>query len=376
MPTNTRPVPPTQVLVTPPPFVTPTPAPTWTLVPGAEGAILYQRRDPEGFIVYRLPVDAVGRAVAPAVRIPDSLGLKGPLYPSPDNRYVAIVHGVETGHEIDILRVASGQITPLIRDGFGTPGKFLNWHANSREVLYTTSDREPGLWIVDIHSGRHRRISELEPDGAAISPDGTKIIFSHWRGFGTPGEMWVVNADGTEPQLLFTSGGAMFGLAWSPDGTKVVYVGCESKGKQRGTWAGVCVMDANGQNRRELGSNFNVGYGFLPVWSPDSRTIAFVARELPEEKPDPNNPPDWDEWAFRGANIHLVDVNTGEERRLLLDSVEGNIDPAWSPDGSMIAFASTRSGTAEIWVVNADGTGLRQLTNDGRLSRYPIWLRR
>ncbi len=376
LPTDIRPAPPTPIPGTPIPFPTFTPAPTWTPVPGAAESILYQRKDPEGPAVYRLPVDAAGRVVAPAARIPDSLGQAGPLYPSPDGRYVAIIHGVETGHVISILQVASGQIIPLIRDGFGIPGKFLNWHPNSREVLYATSNGEPGFWIVDVHSGRHKRISKLEPDSAAVSPDGTKIIFSSWKGFGASGEMWTVNVDGTKPRLLFTSTGAMFGLAWSPDGTKVAYVGCSNESKPRGIGSGVCVMDANGQNRGDLGSNFNVGYGFLPIWSPNSRKIAFVARESPEEKPDPSNPPDWDEWVFRGANIHLVDVNTGEERHLLSDSLEGNIDPTWSPDGSMIAFASTRSGTAAIWVVNTDGSELRQLTSDGQLSRYPIWLRR
>jgi hypothetical protein len=44
-------------------------------------------------------------------------------------------------------------------------------------------------------------------------------------------------------------------------------------------------------------------------------------------------------------------------------------DPAWSPDGSRIAFVSTRSGTADLWVMNVDGTGLTQVTaNQGSAS--------
>jgi TolB protein len=69
----------------------------------------------------------------------------------------------------------------------------------------------------------------------------------------------------------------------------------------------------------------------------------------------------------------LIDVVTGEERYLVPGRMEGNIDPAWSPDGSMIVFASNRSGSEEIWVINANGTGLHQLTSDGKLHRFPVW---
>jgi hypothetical protein len=47
--------------------------------------------------------------------------------------------------------------------------------------------------------------------------------------------------------------------------------------------------------------------------------------------------------------------------------------PAWSPNSDKIAFASNRSGNSDIWVVNANGTGLAQLTNSGLEEKYPSW---
>ncbi|NJN83135.1 MAG: hypothetical protein HC802_13180 [Caldilineaceae bacterium] len=72
----------------------------------------------------------------------------------------------------------------------------------------------------------------------------------------------------------------------------------------------------------------------------------------------------------------MIDVETGKERLLLNDHSTGHIDPAWSPDGTQIVFASTRSGTSEIWVVNVDGSNLRQISDTGEsLVRYPFWTR-
>src|SRR5437667_141023 len=81
----------------------------------------------------------------------------------------------------------------------------------------------------------------------------------------------------------------------------------------------------------------------------------------------------------RGGNVEIYVMNadgTGVTR--LTDSVGPDEVPAWSPDGTQIAFASTRDYQPpfyEIYVMNADGTGARQLTNTpgNSLSLKPTW---
>jgi Tol biopolymer transport system component len=91
-----------------------------------------------------------------------------------------------------------------------------------------------------------------------------------------------------------------------------------------------------------------------PVWSPDSRRIAFAS----------NRDGTW--------RIYLMDAD-GTDVTLLPTGTGDATEPAWSPDGGRIAFVSTRTGNPDIWVVNPDGSALRRLTTDSKLDVAPTW---
>lgn len=71
------------------------------------------------------------------------------------------------------------------------------------------------------------------------------------------------------------------------------------------------------------------------------------------------------------SDIYVVDVAGGKEQRLTRTGKDSL--PAWSPDGKLIAFASTRDGNSEIYVMEADGSGQRRLTKDSAPDAYPSW---
>jgi TolB protein len=149
-----------------------------------------------------------------------------------------------------------------------------------------------------------------------------------------------------------------------PDGT-VTFDKCKSE---------IYVMDADDSNPVRLTylggatprlppcGNGDTG---LPAWSPDGRQIAF------EHFNGPN---------VTNYDIYVMDAD-GTNIRQLTDNPRVDATPSWSPDGKKIAFESARAvngvlqGT-QIYVMNADGTDQRPLTNpttDGRPNMSPSW---
>lgn len=71
------------------------------------------------------------------------------------------------------------------------------------------------------------------------------------------------------------------------------------------------------------------------------------------------------------SDIVLLNLENGKILKNLTNNPADEISPSWSPDGSMIAFVSNRSGTPQIYVMNADGSGQRRLTMAGQYNQTP-----
>jgi dipeptidyl aminopeptidase/acylaminoacyl peptidase len=138
--------------------------------------------------------------------------------------------------------------------------------------------------------------------------------------------------------------------AWSPDGTKIAL---QSDGQ-------IGVMPADGSNLKLLTSK---GLNVSPAWSPDGRKIAFAT----------NRDGDWE--------IYVMNVDGTREENLTKSSKDSSdvvwpaadVDPAWSPDGKLIAFTTNRKGISAIHVMSRDGSEVELLTRLDHYSTTPDW---
>ena len=190
-------------------------------------------------------------------------------------------------------------------------------------------------------------------------------------------EIYLMDGDGTHARRL-TENAIYDGFpALSPDGRRIIFDSNRSRtDAEPFNTSDLFVMDADGAHQTALVR------GSSATWSPDGKMIAFHASASGHGQPISNNPgaatTDSDIWIM-GVDDYLAH-RTGPHN-ITRNPAAVDDDPDWSPDGKTIAFTShlvtdvsDNHLTAEIYVINADGTGTpRRLTSNAEEERSPNW---
>lgn len=281
---------------------------------------------------------------------------------SPDGRHIAF-HSMRHGG-IWVMPADGGdarQVTTFgARPAWSPDGRRLTFQSNTSPDIGPSAraaNLPSTIWVVDVSAGQPRPLTRAgEPVGGhgspAWSPDGRHIVFATSDFFGTG--IWSLDSDGGEPYPISTAIAPAYDPIYTSDGGSVLFAS--------GTWIWRVPVDANGRPRGEPLAFAAAGLQNIRhlAAAPGGR-IAIVALSM--------------RTSLMSAPVDERGVPAGPPRPLTEDTRTRNSVPAFSPDGSRIAVVSSVAGAdSDIWVMQADGSGLAQLTGSGTFESMPGWM--
>jgi Tol biopolymer transport system component len=305
------------------------------------------------------------------------------------------------------------------------------WSPDGRLIAFqrSVSEVSKDVFVVPALGGAERHVATINVAGLGMSssagaaegaqsygatrnlswtPDGRWIAFGGGPSEQEPRGIWLTAVDRSERRRLTTVGGHDFGdtsPAFSQDGRVLAFV------RQHTISASEVYVLPLSSALMPVGAPARVtpesGIVRGVAWMPGGNGLVFSVQShlglsrlhriaLAETRPEPVGPPEllpFGEQAagisvsrtgrlvysaqFRDASIWKIPLTGGEHRPGATPIVPSTFDeqvPDYSPDGTRLAFASTRSGVEEIWIANADGSNPVQVTSmGGPLCSNPRW---
>ncbi len=255
----------------------------------------------------------------------------------------------------------------FIATGWGTLACTPQEVSNEGLIAFTGisagSERSSRIYLVDADGSGLEALPNSGGYGSgwapAWSPDGNWIAYivhqsdSNWP-------LYIIGADGSNRQLLLNGDLCHF-PAWSPDGTQISF------SRNGNIWVGTLTFDGVTASLRDLRqlTFLEQQDASLSSWSPDGTQIVFAS-----QMGDPHGTSSY--YDPNSGEIYLINSDGTGLVQLTDDGFEDNA-PDWSPDGSRIVFISARDGDYEVCTMDPDGSNIQQLTNNSAGEGSPTW---
>ena len=271
---------------------------------------------------------------------------------SPDGNFIAFLRELSPSKAVLLIAPQRGGPERVLAetDVSGLAWPCLAWTPDSKWLVFPDASVS-GLFILSVQTGEKRRLTEGADNHPALSPDRRTLAYIN-----QDTDIYVLRlVEGYvprgAPERLASVLDGWLGLSWTPDGREIVF--------SAGTWATSelwrMAPSASATPRR---LSFAAENACFPSASRLGNRLAYAVHRF-----DPNI------WR---VDLRKPDFNPSPPVQLI-SSTRTELCPAYSPDGSKIAFFSDRSGAYDVWVCNSDGSNPVQLTSCGCVDNGPRW---
>lgn len=258
---------------------------------------------------------------------------------SPDGKYIAFLRGKGEKRQIWLMRTAGGEAVQLTKHKAAI--RTFRWTKDSQGIIFLAPDikskeekeKEKKLGeVIYVYEGPHGQLSRGE-----------------WTNF------WYFCLKSKEEKQITKEKMLVRGFDISPDGKQIVYTFLTIDTRNTGNLAEIAI--ANVKDGKITKLTDNKAPEFSPLWSPDGKKIAYMA-------------PDDKTWELMNDKIWIMDVET-KKYRTVSGKFVGNIYGfRWSPDGKSIIFNGLTRTKGNIFSLNIESGGLKQLTNKEGILRF------
>ena len=239
---------------------------------------------------------------------------------------------LRTGERVRLTETASNERTP-------------KWSPDGKRIVFSSDrDGDRDIYVMDLDAWQQEGASyqpvnlthDDDPDWQpSWSPDGTRIAFSSYRDDNW--EIYVIDADGTNPTRVTEQIESDYSPTWSPDGDKLLFVS-----RRRGN-ADLFTYEFVTRKLTRLTTSALDEYD--PAWSPDGEWIAYVTRFEPQ------------------SDIFLMQADGRGATNLTNSSYVNELQPCWTSDSEQLVFTAyiSAKGNYDLYAMQRDGSEIKLL---------------